>query len=106
MHITIGLRRVARRSVGLFLGMILITAPAIVLANHQFNDVGNAHPFHDEISAIAGAGVAAGFNDGGYHPSDAVTRQAMAAFMERGFGRIGLSVGGTPITSQLSLDPN
>ncbi len=54
---------------------------------NTFNDVGETHPFHDEIEAIASAGITTGIPDGGYHPSAAVTRQSMAAFMHRGFGR-------------------
>src|SRR5687767_3133245 len=61
------------------------------------------HPFHGQISAIAKAGITAGFPDGGYHPSDPVTRQAMAAFMERGFGRVGLAVGAISTTTRIDV---
>ena len=64
-----------------------------VWASHNFNDVPSNHPFHAEISAVADAGIARGFGDGGYHPSDVVTRQAMAAFLERGLGRVALNSG-------------
>jgi hypothetical protein len=67
---------------------MLIAVPATVFAAHQFPDVPNTNPFHDDIGAIAEAGITAGFGDGGYHPTEAVTRQAMAAFLHRGFGRI------------------
>ena len=87
IKVDIELRRPARRSVALLLGVLLLTAPAVALASHQFPDVPPGQ-FHDEIGAIAEAGITAGFADGGYHPGDAVTRQAMAAFMHRGFGRV------------------
>ena len=87
MKLTLGVRLLARRSLGLLVGMLLLTAPAVVLADHQFNDVPNAHPFHADISAVALAGIANGFPDGGFHPDDPVTRQAMAAFLRRGLGR-------------------
>ncbi|MEO6350679.1 MAG: S-layer homology domain-containing protein [Candidatus Limnocylindrales bacterium] len=101
--ITIELRRPARRSVVLLLGLLLLGAPAVALASHQFGDVPNGHPFHDEIGAIAAAGITAGFNDGTYRPGDPVTRQAMAAFMERGFGRVRLAIGTTVLTSALAV---
>jgi hypothetical protein len=101
MRVTIDLRRVARRSIASLLGALLLATPAVVLASHQFPDVPDGNPFHDQISAIAEAGITAGFNDGGYHPTDAVTRQAMAAFMQRGFGRVGLAGGSVPINSFL-----
>ena len=103
MRITIELRRPARRSVALLLGLLLLSAPAVVLASHQFPDVPDEHPFHDEIGAIAEAGITAGFGDGGYHPADPVTRQAMAAFMQRGFGRVGLAIGEASMTSFLNV---
>jgi hypothetical protein len=67
----------------------VIGAGGVALASHQFDDVGDSNPFHDQISAIADAGITTGFDDGGYHPNDGVSRQAMAAFMARGFGRAG-----------------
>ena len=68
---------------------VAVAVPVSVWANHQFNDVPTTHPFHDAISAVADAGITTGFPDGGFHPSAAVTRQAMAAFLERGLSRIG-----------------
>jgi hypothetical protein len=103
MRITIELRRPTRRAMALLVGLLLLSAPAVVLASHQFPDVPTGHPFHNEIGAIAEAGITAGFGDGGYHPSDAVTRQAMAAFMQRGFGRAGLAVGSEVMTSSVSV---
>ena len=67
----------------------LVSAPVAVLALHQFTDVPTNHPFHKEIGAVADAGIAQGFGDGTYKPSNNVTRQAMAAFLERGVSRGG-----------------
>ncbi|MEO6350673.1 MAG: S-layer homology domain-containing protein [Candidatus Limnocylindrales bacterium] len=85
---------------------VLLTAPAVVLASHQFNDVPDSNPFHNEISAIAGAGITGGFGDGGYHPGDSVTRQAMAAFMQRGFGRTALAIGQAPLSPSVFVPAN
>ena len=102
IKVEIELRRPRRRSIALLLGVLLLTAPAVVLASHQFPDVPDDHPFHDEIGAIAEAGITTGFVDGGYHPGDPVTRQAMAAFMQRGFGRVGLAIGEDPMTASIT----
>jgi hypothetical protein len=64
----------------------------VALANHYFPDVLNSNPFHDDIAAMADAGITAGLGDGNYHPSDPVTRQTMAAFLHRGFGTVGMEV--------------
>jgi hypothetical protein len=96
-------RRLARRPlvVGLLVAGLLL--PGVALAGHQFPDVPNDHPFHDDISAIAGAGITAGFNDGTYRPSDPVTRQAMAAFLRRTGGRAALAVGTTTMTDSVNV---
>ncbi|MEO6349643.1 MAG: S-layer homology domain-containing protein, partial [Candidatus Limnocylindrales bacterium] len=67
---------------------LAVAVPASVWASHQFFDVPNSNPFHKEISALSDAGITTGFGDGGFHPGAAVTRQAMAAFLGRGLGRI------------------
>jgi hypothetical protein len=67
----------------------LLVAPVVVLASHQFTDVPTGNLFHKEIGVVADAGIAQGFGDGTYKPLNAVTRQAMAAFLERSVGRAG-----------------
>ncbi|MEO6350652.1 MAG: S-layer homology domain-containing protein, partial [Candidatus Limnocylindrales bacterium] len=66
---------------------VAISVPAAVWAVTSFSDVPPSHPFYNEITAVAGAGIAQGFGDGTYKPANSVTRQAMAAFLERGVGR-------------------
>jgi hypothetical protein len=61
---------------GAFEGLPTTCAPT-------FDDVTGSHPFFDEICWLTQLGVTGGFADGGYHPSDAVSRQAMAAFLYR-----------------------
>jgi hypothetical protein len=95
---------VSRRRLAAFgVALALLVVPGVVLASHQFPDVPTGHPFHGEISAIAGAGITAGFGDGGFHPADPVTRQAMAAFMQRGFGRTAFAIGGAPMTATVPV---
>jgi hypothetical protein len=48
-----------------------------------FNDVGVAHPFFVEINEVLYHEITTGYPDGGFHPTDPVTRQAMAAFLFR-----------------------
>jgi hypothetical protein len=70
-------------------------------ASHQFSDVSNGHPFHEEIAAIADAGITTGFEDGTYRPSQPVSRGAMAAFMSRGFSRVVTATSSETMTSNV-----
>lgn len=82
------------------LGAALVAAVPLAWASHQFTDVSNAHPFHDQIGAIAGAGITGGKNcvppgtPPTYCPDEPVVRQAMAAFLSRGLGRVAYGDGG------------
>lgn len=67
---------------------VLTASATVVLASHQFPDVPNSNPFHDEISAMADAGITTGYGNGNFGPTDNVTRQAMAAFLGRGLSRV------------------
>lgn len=74
----------------LFIGVLigLLAMPVAVWASHQFGDVPDSSPYHKNITALADSGVAGGFADGNYHPTEVVSRQHMAAFLHRGLGRI------------------
>lgn len=51
-----------------------------------FWDVPPEHPFFGPVEWVAGAGIAEGYADTWYHPTDPVSRQAMAAFLQRTVG--------------------
>jgi hypothetical protein len=79
------------RRIGLALGIVAalsLGTNAAVLAGHDFSDVPNNHPFHDEITWVVDKDIANGYPDGTYRPGEPVTRQAMAAFMERLYGEV------------------
>jgi hypothetical protein len=82
----------------LFTGVLvaLMAFPIGVIASHQFTDVPDSNPYHDDIDAIADAGVTTGCGGGKYCPTDYVTRQQMAAFMNR-LGA--LEAGKTPVVN-------
>jgi hypothetical protein len=63
-------------------------------ASTIFSDVPPDNPFSGSIDAIANAGITTGCAPGQYCPGDNVSRQAMAAFMHRGFGRVAALAGG------------
>jgi hypothetical protein len=67
---------------GAFAGA-LVAAPVAVIASHQFTDVPDFHTFHDDIDAIADAGLTYGCGGGNYCPDDNITRGEMAAFLNR-----------------------
>jgi len=56
-------------------------APACTTA--AFTDVPASHPFCGEIAWLASTGITTGWPDGTFRPSQAVTREAMAAFLYR-----------------------
>jgi S-layer homology domain len=66
-----------------------------------FNDVPTSNPFYNDINAIAAAGVTTGCGGGNYCPKDNVTREQMAAFMNR-LGA--LSPSKTPVVNADKLD--
>jgi hypothetical protein len=67
----------------LALVMALAAFPLGALASHDFPDVPDSNIFHDDISALAASGVTTGCGGGNFCPSAFVTREQMAAFMNR-----------------------
>jgi|GEM_PF-794978 len=55
-----------------------------------FADVATSHPFCGEIAWLKAHGLAGGWSDGTFRPSNAIERQAMAAFLYRGVVRKGM----------------
>ncbi len=91
-----------RRRIGLALVLALALAvPGFALASHQFGDVPDSNPFHNDIAAIADAGVTGGCGGGNYCPKANVTREQMAAFMNR-LGALG--PGKSPVVNADRLD--
>ena len=107
MSIKFGPRRLpSRRSIrtrwlAFALGLLALAIPALALASHQFTDVPTTHRFHDDIDAIADAGVTLGCGGGKYCPDKVVTRAQMAAFLNR-LGA--LAEGTTPVVNADRVD--
>ena len=94
-------RRRHRLAVIAALALGLAAFPLGVVASHQFFDVITDNPYHADIDAIADAGVTTGCGGGNYCPSAVVTRDQMAAFMNR-LGALG--PGKTPVVNATKLD--
>ena len=58
--------------------VVSVGASTAVAGLSTFTDSEPGDPFHDEIEAIAAAGITTGFPDGTFRPGDPVSRQAMA----------------------------
>lgn len=71
---------VALSAIAVMAVVIPVTAQAVT---PTFNDVPVDHPFFNEINWMANTGITEGFPDGSFKPGQAVTRQAMSAFMQR-----------------------
>ena len=83
------------------LGTLAIAFPLGVLASHQFSDVPSDNPFHSNIDALVASGVTTGCGGGRYCPKDYVTREQMAAFLDR-LGA--LATGRAPVVNADRLD--
>ncbi len=93
----------SRRRAATVLALLFTLAafPLGTAAIHQFTDVPNTNIFHADISAVADAGVTTGCGGSNYCPSAFVTREQMAAFMNR-LGA--LAAGKTPVVNATTVD--
>ena len=69
-----------------------------------FPDVGASHPFATEIRNLANAGVTGGFPDATFRPGANVTRQSMAAFLNRGLSRAAYQSFGAGVSTEITGD--
>jgi hypothetical protein len=69
--------------VAVFLVVAALFVPTAAWASHWFSDVPDSNPFHDDIDFIADREITLGCGFLEYCPDDFVTREQMAAFMER-----------------------
>jgi S-layer homology domain len=78
---------VTRQAMSAFMARLALGAAGAAAlpacASAPFSDVDTSHPFCKEIRWMKETGVSRGFSDGTYRPADAVTRQAMSAFLFR-----------------------
>jgi hypothetical protein len=80
---------------------VTIAFPLGVIASHQFSDVPDANPYHADIDALVDSGVTTGCGGGKYCPGAFVTREQMAAFMNR-LGA--LQAGKTPVVNAATAE--
>ncbi len=86
----------SRQAMAAFLYRFEEVDPAFVPpVTPTFNDYPPTAAFYREVEWLAAQGIAGGFLDGGFHPNDAVSRQAMAAFLYRYAGEPPFSPPGT-----------
>jgi hypothetical protein len=72
-------------------GLLVIVAilPMASLASDSFTDVPDSNIFHAAINRLYGSRIATGCGASVYCPDASVTRGQMAAFLNRGLGRVG-----------------
>jgi hypothetical protein len=64
-------------------GVGVASSLTTVWASHDFPDVPNDNPHHDDISWLADNNITTGFGDGNFRPTNPVARQQMASFLRR-----------------------
>lgn len=62
--------------------------PGTLYASHRFEDVPSGKFYHDAVAALDGAGITNGCSPTEYCPERKTTRGEMAAFLQRGLGRV------------------
>jgi hypothetical protein len=82
------------------------TGNVLLRLNPQdFNDVSRTHPFWSDIQWINEEDIASGYLDGGYHPSAAISRAAMSAFLYRLAGEPSVVVGAATFSDVSTSHP-
>ncbi len=83
-------RRGSLRSIAVAgLLVIVVIMPMASLASDSFSDVPDSNIFHAAINRLFGSRIATGCGASVYCPDASVTRGQMAAFLNRGLGRVG-----------------
>jgi hypothetical protein len=94
-------RRPRRLAFAAVIAAAAMLVPGLAIASHQFADVPDANPYHGDISVLATSGVTTGCGGGTFCPTDNVTREQMAAFMNR-LGALGSGL--PPVVNADRLD--
>ncbi|HEU0257317.1 MAG TPA: S-layer homology domain-containing protein [Microbacteriaceae bacterium] len=76
-------RTITREAMAAFLYRLDGSPAEAAPASAPFPDVPRDGHFAKEIAWLAGTHITTGFADGGFHPTAAITREAMAAFLYR-----------------------
>lgn len=95
---------VSRQAMAAFLFRLAGRPPYVPPSTPRFSDVPRTHPFYVEISWLADMGIATGYADGSFHPDEAVTREAMSAFLDRAVGRPAFTAPTAATFSDVAVD--
>jgi hypothetical protein len=89
---------VTRGQMGAFLARLWrgLGGPDDPAPDPRFSDVPPSHVFHKDIAWLADSGITLGYADGTFRPGASVSRQQMAAFIQRFWKATGLPVGPVP----------
>jgi hypothetical protein len=74
---------VSRQAMAAFLYRLAGSPAFTPPSTATFRDVPKTHPFFREVEWVAKQGITSGYADGTFRPGATVTRQAMAAFLQR-----------------------
>jgi len=87
--------------IAVMLVAVALGAPSLLASESHFTDVPPSNPFYTNINNVAGAGITAGCAATKYCPKSDVTREQMAAFLNRAAPRFAIAylahpLGNTP----------
>ena len=74
---------VTRQAMAAFLARYAGPSPLPTPGSASFSDVGAGNPFFPAVEWLKSSAISTGNADGTFHPDEAVSRQAMAAFLAR-----------------------
>jgi soluble lytic murein transglycosylase-like protein len=81
------LESISREAMAAFMYRVAGSPQFVPPSVSPFTDVPVSHPFYREIAWLKHAGLTTGWGDGSFHPSEPISREAMAAFLYRYSGQ-------------------
>jgi S-layer homology domain len=76
-------RRVRRGAAALIVGLAILLPASALAVISPFGDVDGTNPFYTNILNMANSGITSGCGGGNFCPKDPITREQMAAFLNR-----------------------
>jgi hypothetical protein len=77
--------KILKKALPILLTSSILLGTSAMAGYKQFPDVTSEHAYYDQISTIANLGVISGYDDGNFHPQDALTRASFSTMITLAF---------------------